>query len=48
MKTHTFEIKEVDMKGSKYETPEWHKRVDVIKWEHDFEDAIYRITIRIK
>lgn len=48
MKTHTIEVTEVEMKGSKYETSEWHKRVDVVKWEHDFEDAMYFITIKIK
>lgn len=48
MKTHTFEIKEEDYKNSKYSTSEWEKRVNITRWEHDYVDKMYRITIRIK
>lgn len=48
MKTHTITIKEDDFIGSKYETNEWHKRVNIVRWEHDFEKREYYITIGIK
>ena len=48
MKTHTIEVKEVNWKDSKYRTREWEKRVDIVKWEHDYVDKVYKITIRIK
>lgn len=47
MKTHTIIVKDEDMKGSKYETKEWAKRVDIVKWEW-ICGVEYRITIRIK
>lgn len=48
MKTHTIEVKEENWKDSKYRTREWERRVDITRWEHDFVNKIYKITIRIK
>ena len=48
MKTHTIEVKGVDWETSKYKTIEWEKRVDITRWEHNYEMDIYFITIRIK
>ena len=48
MKTHTIVVKAEDWKDSKYRTREWERRVDITRWEHDFVNKIYKITIRIK
>jgi len=48
MKTHRIEIQEKDWKASKYRTRNWEKRVDIVRWEHDFVNKIYRIDIKIK
>lgn len=48
MKTHTFKIEEKDWSSSKYKTRDWEKRVDITRWEHDYIDKVYRITIKIK
>jgi len=48
VKTHTIEIKEEDWTESKYRTREWEKRVNITRWEHDYVDKIYLITIQTK
>lgn len=48
MKTHTFEIKEKDWFESKYRTIKWEERVNISRWEHDYEKKMYFITIQIK
>jgi hypothetical protein len=44
-KKHTIVVKESDWSTSKFRTKEWESRVNIIKWEHDYEEAEYRITI---
>jgi hypothetical protein len=48
MKTHTFEIPEAEWAESKYRTREWEKRVKITRWEHDYVDKMYRISIQTK
>ena len=48
MKTHTIEVKEENWKDSKYRTRAWEKRVCITRWEHDYVDKVYRITIKVK
>jgi hypothetical protein len=48
MKTHTFEVKAEDWKDSKYRTRDWERRVNITRWEHDYEKGMYFITIKIK
>jgi len=48
MKTHRIEVSEEDWKTSKYRTREWEKRVDIVRWEHDYENKVYKIDIKIK
>jgi hypothetical protein len=48
MKTHTFTIDESNWIDSKYRTIEWERRVDIIRWEHNYETKQYIITIKIK
>ena len=48
MKTHAFEIKEEDWETSKYRTRKWEERVNITRWEHDYVDKMYRITIQTK
>lgn len=48
MRTHTIIVSEEDWPTSKYRTREWEKRVNIIKWVHDYEQREYRITIGIK
>tara|TARA_R110002050_G_scaffold34397_8_gene86862 strand:+ start:27979 stop:28125 length:147 start_codon:yes stop_codon:yes gene_type:complete len=48
MKTHVFTVKEENWSESKFRTKEWEKRVNIVRWEHDFVDKVYYITIRIK
>jgi len=47
-KTHDIIVKEEDWATSKYRTREWEKRVDIARWEHDYEKKIYTITINVK
>jgi hypothetical protein len=48
MKTHTIEVKEEDWKDSKYRTRKWEERVGITRWEHDYVNKTYKITIKIK
>jgi hypothetical protein len=48
MNTHTFEIKERDWQASKFRTRGWEKRVNIVRWEHDYENEMYFITIKTK
>lgn len=48
MKTHTFKIPESEWKNSKQRTRKWEKRVNIVKWIHDYENKMYFITIKIK
>ena len=48
MKSYTIEVKEDDWEASNYRTREWEKRVDITRWEHDYVNKVYKITIRIK
>lgn len=48
MKTHTISVKEEDWSNSKYRTLEWERRVDIVRWEHNYENKIYNIEIKIK
>ena len=48
MKTHRITVNEQDWKNSKYTTRNWEKRVNIVRWEHDFVDQEYRIDIEIK
>lgn len=47
-RTHIIVVEEKDWKDSKYRTREWEKRVNIIRWEHDFEEKVYKITIKVK
>lgn len=48
MKTHIFKINESDWESSKYRTKDWEKRVNIVRWEHDYEKGVYLITIKTK
>jgi len=38
-------IKENDWETSKFKTKEWARRVNITRWEHDFEKEEYNITL---
>lgn len=48
MKTHEITVKEKDWPKSKYKERDWEKRVDIIRWEHNYEEKVYKINIKIK
>ena len=48
MKTHKIIVKGEDWDESKYRTREWERRVNIIKWTHDYENEEYIIEIKIK
>lgn len=48
MKTHRITVKAEDWKASKYRTREWEKRVNIVRWEHDYVNEEYNIDIGIK
>jgi len=48
MKTHRITIEGKDWKGSKYNSREWEKRVSIVRYEHDYENDMYHIDIKIK
>lgn len=48
MKTHRIIVKEEDWPKSKYRNRSWEERVDIIRWEHDYEEDNYKIDIKIK
>jgi hypothetical protein len=48
MKTHRITVSEEDWKESKYRTREWERRVNIVKWEHNYEDKMYYIDIAVK
>ena len=48
MRVHVIKIKESDWINSIYRTIEWEKRVNIVKWVHDYENKMYFITIKIK
>jgi len=48
MKTHTAKIKGADWKDSKYRTREWERRVNIVRWEHDYVKDEYIITIKVR
>ena len=38
-------VKEQDWETSKFRTKEWEARVNITRWEHDFEKQEYYITL---
>lgn len=48
MKTKRISIPEDKFENSKFETKEWESRVNIARWEHDFENKIYHIDIKVK
>lgn len=48
MKTHKIIVKEEDWSESQYRTRKWEKRVNIVRWEHDYVKNEYEITIKIK
>lgn len=48
MKTHRITVKGRDWGESKYKTRKWERRVDIVRWEHDYVNDEYNIDIRIK
>lgn len=48
MKTHKITVKEEDWAESQYRTRKWEKRVNIVRWEHDYENKEYNIDIQIK
>jgi len=48
MKTHKIVVKGEDWSESKYRTREWEKRVNIVKWTHDYVKNEYEIEIGIK
>lgn len=48
MKTHRITIEGKDWKDSKYNSREWEKRVNIVRYEHDYVSNIYHIDIGIK
>ena len=41
-------IKEEDWKTSMYLTRAWEKTVEIVRWEHDYENKIYVIDYNEK
>ena len=44
-KEHIITVKEWSFKRTKFCTKEWEQRVNIIRWEHDFEKKEYYITL---
>jgi hypothetical protein len=44
-KKNIITVKEEGFKDSKFNTREWHQRVNIVHWEHDFEKKEYYITL---
>lgn len=41
-------VKEVDWENSIYRTKEWEDSVEIVRWEHDFENKTYTIDYYFK
>ena len=48
MKTHRIIVKGEDWPNSRYKTRDWEKRVDIIRWEHNYVEDVYKIDIKTK
>lgn len=48
MSIKTITVKEEDWETSRFKTKEWESRVNIVRWEHDFENGIYKIDIKVK
>lgn len=44
-KSTVITIEEKDFKDSKFSTREWESRVNITRWEHNYEDKKYYITL---
>ena len=44
-KQNIITVKAEDWENSRFRTKEWGQRVNIIRWEHDFEKGEYYITI---
>lgn len=45
MKKPNIIVKEEDWEGSKFRTQKWETRVNIINWEHNYEEKEYKITL---
>lgn len=48
MNKHIITVQEKDWSNSKYKTRKWEERVNIVNWEHDYENKVYNITIKVK